>query len=345
LKSFIFETLIIILNRSGKPLSLLADFASRLHEKTSALYSTRSLEPVQYPSKSEKLSDVRAVIFDVYGTLVNYWKPGIEDTDKRSNFFKEAFRKVADQFGFTPFLVEMDPEADPEKTLYDLYHGLIALSHEKAIKEEVQFPEVKIEDVWGLILLMLKRRGYDPKEFLPDDSSELARYCAFCYNFYSLGRGFYPQVIDALSALKKSNIELGILSNAQFYTPLDLTLFVREQSRGALEDYNELFNSDLTFYSYEYGVAKPNVLLFRKLYDVLYEYHILPEQTVFVGNDLVLDIEPAAKVGMRTALFVGDSTSAYFHDQYGKIIPDITFSAWEELPHKLSFFSEGSGQE
>jgi putative hydrolase of the HAD superfamily len=325
--------------------SLLAEFASQLQQKTPTTCGIRSLESVQYPSKSEKLSDVRAVIFDVYGTLINYWRLGIENTEIRSGIFKEAFRKVADRFGFTPFLVEMDPEADPEKTLYDLYHGLIALGHEKSVKEDVEFPEVKIEDVWGLILLMLKRRGYDPKEFLPESPSDLARYCAFCYNFYSLGRGLYPNAVETLSALKKSNIALGILSNAQFYTPMDLTLFVREQSRGVYDDYNELFNPDLTFYSYEYGVAKPNVLLFRKLYEALYEYHILPEQTVFAGNDLVLDIEPAAKAGMRTALFIGDKSSAYFHDKYGKIIPDIVFSSWEELPHKLSFFSEGTVQQ
>lgn len=325
-------------------MSLLAEFASRLQEKTPPANEKRSLEPVSYPSKNEKLFDVRAVIFDVYGTLVNYWRPGIENTEMRAVFFKEAFRKVADRFGFKPFLLEMDPEADPEKTLYDLYHGLIALSHEKSVKDDVEFPEVKIEDVWGLILLMFKRRGYDPKEFLPENPSDLARYCAFCYNFYSLGRGLYPNVVDTLATLKKTNIVLGILSNAQFYTPMDLTLFVREQSGGVLDDYNELFNPDLTFYSYEYGVAKPNVLLFRKLYETLYEYHILPEQTVFAGNDLVLDIEPAAKAGMRTALFTGDKSSAYFHDKHGSVIPDITYSSWEELPRKLSFFSEGTVQ-
>lgn len=326
-------------------MSLLAEFASRLQEETPSVAETRSLEPVEYPSKSEKLTDVRAVIFDVYGTLVNYWRHGIDDPAKRPNLFKQAFRKVADRFGFTPFVMEMDPGADPDKTLYDLYHGLIALSHEKSVKENIEFPEVKIEEVWGLIILMLKRRGYDANKFLPEDHAQLARYCAFCYNFYSLGRGLYPNVVDTLSTLKKNNIELGILSNAQFYTPMDLTLFVREQSRGVYEDYNVLFNPDLTFYSYEYGVAKPNVLLFRKLYEALYEYHILPEQTVFVGNDLVLDIEPAAKAGMRTALFAGDRSSAYFHDKSGEVIPDITFTNWEELPLKLSFFSERTVQE
>jgi putative hydrolase of the HAD superfamily len=325
--------------------SLLAEFAGRLHEKTSTSPVLRSIESVEYPSKKDKLFDVRAVIFDTYGTLVNYWRPGIDDKEKRPDLLKGAFRKVADRFGFTPYLVEMDPESDPEKTLFDLYHGLISLGREKSLKNGIEFPEVKIEEIWNLIILMLKRRGYDPGQELPENPGDLARYCAFCYNFHSLGRGLYPNVVDALSELKKNNIVLGILSNAQFYTPIDLTLFIRDQSRGAYDDYNELFDTDLTFFSYEYGVTKPHTLLFRTLYDALYEYQILPGQTVFAGNDLALDIEPAAKAGMRTAFFTGDSSSAYFHGKDGAIIPDITFSSWEELPQKLSFYSEGTAQQ
>ena len=122
--------------------------------------------------------------------------------------------------------------------------------------------------------------------------------------------------------------------------PIDLTLFCRDQSSNRIDDYLELFHTDLTFYSYEYGFAKPNPLLFRKLYDALYEFQILPSQTVFVGNDLVNDIKPAADAGMLTAFFTGDDQTAFVHDQDGMIVPDISFSSWEELPEKLSFYEK-----
>jgi len=317
----------------------LAEYARELHETSARTYK-RPLEPADGASRTEKLKDIRAVVFDVYGTLINYWRPGLEDKEQREHFLKAACREVADRFGFTGFLVEMNPEEDPEKTLYDLYHGCIALCHGNARKKGEDFPEAKIEGVWGLILMMLKRRGYDPEQAVPGQAGDLARYLAYTYNFFSLGRELYPGVVDALAALKKNNIALGIVSNAQFYTPIDLTLLVRDQSRGAYDDFNEIFDPDLTFFSYEYNVAKPHGL-FRQLYDALYEYQILPRQTVFAGNDLVIDIAPAQQAGMKTAHFIGDKRSAFFHGRKENILPDISFASWDDLPFKLSFYSEG----
>lgn len=320
-------------------MSDLAEYAKQLQEKESVIF-VRQLEPVDYPSHCEKLTDIRAIICDVYGTLVNYWRPGFETKESRAQKIEESFKKISDRFGMTPFLAELNPAERPEKTLSDFYNGLIALNHEKAAKKGVAFPEVKIEDIWSLIILILKRRGYNPSHYLHCSESEFSRYLAFTYNFLSLGRQLYPGIVTTLERLKASNIVIGIVSNAQFYTPIDLTLFIREQSEQQIDDFSELFESDLTFFSYEYGVAKPNQLMFRKLFDALYEYHILPSQTVFVGNDLRVDIQPAIEAGMRTALFTGDKESLYTHDLGDSVVPDITFQNWEELPSKISFYSE-----
>ncbi|HON09851.1 MAG TPA: HAD family hydrolase [Chitinispirillaceae bacterium] len=320
-------------------MSRFAEFARELHENEKHIFP-RKLEPVSYPSKSEKLGDIRAVICDVYGTLINYWKPGFETSESRTNSLLKAFRIIADRFGITEILIEINPQENPEKTLSDFYHGLIALNHEKARKAGKEFPEVKIEEVWSVILLILKRRGYDPSAFNPVEGEDFSRVLAFTYNFYSLGRQLYPGVVDALEQLKKQNMVLGIVSNAQFYTPMDLTLLIRDQSNGKYDDFNELFDPDLTFFSYEYGVAKPNQLLYRRLFDSLYEFQILPEQTVIVGNDLSIDIEPSAGVGMRTAFFTGDKESAFMHDLDQKVIPDLCFQSWDSLPQLLSFFSK-----
>jgi putative hydrolase of the HAD superfamily len=322
-------------------LSHLAEFARTLHENHSHAYD-RELVPARCAARGESLHDIRAVIFDVYGTLVNYWRPGLHEIEERPHFLQEACREVADRFSFTEYLIEMDPEAAPEKTLYDLYCGLLALSHEKAAKKGALHHEVKIEAIWNLIVLMLKRRGYDPEVTGISIEEDFGRYIGFAYNFFSLGRGLYPGVVGALEKLKQNGMTLGIVSNAQFYTPIDLTLFIRDQTGGRIDDANELFDPDLCFYSYEYNTAKPDLLLFQKLYDALYEYQILPSQTVYVGNDLLIDIAPAQKAGMKTAFFSGDAQSSYLHGKENEIIPDITFTAWEELPHKLSFYAQGT---
>ncbi len=320
-------------------MSDIAEFARNLHVKEAKKYK-RDLVPISYPSKCEKIGDIRAVVCDVYGTLLNYWKPGFQNALSRSQSLLSAFKTVAERFGMTEALVSMNEAELPEKTLSDFYHGLLALKHEKMAQKGVLYPEVKIEEIWNIIIMLLKRKGYKPEEFIDASEKDMPRYLAFCYNFYSLGRDLYDGVVDALSRLKENNIVLGVLSNAQFYTPIDLTLLVREQSNGKYDDFNELFDPDLTFFSYEYGVAKPNQVLFRRLFDALYEFQILPSQTVLIGNDLLLDIEPAVEAGMKTAFFTGDIDGAFVHDLSGKVIPDISFQDWNQLPYMISFYAQ-----
>jgi putative hydrolase of the HAD superfamily len=319
--------------------SVVADFARKVHENAT-LPQERSFEPLDYPSRAEVLVDIRAMVFDVYGTLFNYWKPEFASEDTKQKSLLAAFEKTISFFGMERYLAEMNPQEAPEKTLSDLYHGLIALRHKLSLDKKIEFPEVKIEEVWNMIVLMLKRRGYVPDAAIAKDASDFARCVAFYYNFRSFRRGLYPGVAAALKTLSDNNILLGIVSNAQFYTAMDLTLFLRDQTKGDIDDLSKLFDPDLLFFSYEYGVSKPNPLLFRKLFDALYEFQILPSQVLFVGNDLVSDIKPAGEAGMKTGFFVGDKESAFVHDSAGTVVPDIAFRTWDELPRRVTFHSK-----
>jgi putative hydrolase of the HAD superfamily len=319
--------------------SIVAEFARALHEREGAR-TPGALEPYPLAGAGTKLYDVKAAVIDVYGTLINYWRPEFAEDERKKAHLLEVFGATAERFGMTPFLEKINPADPPAKTLRDFYHGLIALNHEKALGKGVAYPEVKIERIWMIIILMLRRHGYDPAAPGLGEEADVARCMAFFYNFHSLGRALYPGVVDALVELRKNNIRLGIVSNAQFYTPIDLTLLMRDQSGDRIDDYLELFDTDLVFYSYEYGYSKPNQLLFRKLFDALYELHILPQQTVFIGNDLRIDIEPARDAGMLTAFFSGDRHAAFVHDLEGAVTPDIAFTAWRELPRLLSFYEE-----
>ncbi len=320
-------------------MSDLAEFARKIHESGGAA-EERRLEPVDYPSKETRLYDVRAIICDVYGTLIDYWKEDFSVPERKEAAFMRVFKCVAERFRMTDTLIAANPNEAPEKTLHDFYHGIVALYHERAAEKGVLFPHIAVEKIWETVILLLMRRGYAPPLSEGENERDFSRKAAWFYNFFVLGRRLYPGVVDTVVGLKKNNITAGILSNAQFYTPIDLTLMIRDQSKGKFDDFTELFEPDLTFFSYEYNAAKADRLLFRRLYDTLYEYHILPRQTVFIGNDLSTEIAPAQEAGMKTALFTGDSQCTYLHNCSGKVVPDITFSSWPQLLNKLSFHSE-----
>ena len=322
-------------------MSLVAEFAQKLQTQEQGGSKSTS-EAGYYEGRIDILRGAEAAVFDIYGTLVDYWSSRFADSDEKQKYLLTVFRKTADYFGFTETLQKIDPDKSPEETLSNFYHGLILMKHEELQSRGKNFPEVQIEQIWNVILSILGNNGYIFDTDTYQSNEEGAKCIAYYYNFFALDRGFFEGVVDALIALKKSGIKLGIVSNAQFYTPIDLSLFVREQSE-QLVDYLELFDADLCFFSYDYSVAKPNPLLFTKLLDALKELEILPENTVFVGNDLVQDIAAAQELGMKTALFTGNEGSLFLHDKSGEVTPDIVFSSFNELPQKLQFHSGKAG--
>ena len=96
---------------------------------------------------------------------------------------------------------------------------------------------------------------------------------------------------------------MGIISNAQFYTPLLFEWFLNA-------NLTELgFTPELVLLSYCYGQAKPSGLLFQRAVEQLKEMGIHKRSVLYLGNDMLNDIYPAHTVGFQTALFAGDARS------------------------------------
>ena len=96
---------------------------------------------------------------------------------------------------------------------------------------------------------------------------------------------------------------MGIISNAQFYTPYLFKWFLDS----SLDDLG--FHPDLIFFSYKYGYAKPSSFMFTAAADTLKVMGVPEHSVLYVGNDMLNDIYPAKTVGFKTALFAGDARS------------------------------------
>jgi putative hydrolase of the HAD superfamily len=99
------------------------------------------------------------------------------------------------------------------------------------------------------------------------------------------------------------------------------------------------FDPDLCAWSFQLLEAKPSVNLFRGVVERLqHSYNIAPEEALYVGNDMLNDIWPAAQLGLKTALFAGDQRSLRLRENDPRcsgLEPDIIIT-------KLLQFSECS---
>lgn len=177
-------------------------------------------------------------------------------------------------------------------------HAAIARHHATA---RFPFPEIDLCAIWREILDLPP--GHDLQLLL--EATEAARHPVQPM----------PGAAEFVQRLSRTGISLGLLSNAQANTLPSL---------GGLAD---LFAPELCLLSYRHGIAKPSPQLFQMLADRLVGHGIEPHETLFIGNDPLQDIQPAAAAGFQTALFLGHPDSL----RQGECAPDIRFHAWEEL--------------
>jgi putative hydrolase of the HAD superfamily len=120
-----------------------------------------------------------------------------------------------------------------------------------------------------------------------------------------------PGALETIQKLHAHGFKLGIVSNAQFYTPLILEALFG-QSIEALG-----FEKELCVWSYKELRAKPDIRLFQGLETDF-------NKTLYVGNDMLNDIWTATQAGCRTVLFAGDNRSLRRREQDSrckKLIP------------------------
>jgi putative hydrolase of the HAD superfamily len=112
-----------------------------------------------------------------------------------------------------------------------------------------------------------------------------------------------PGLDETLRTLQHRGLKMGIISNAQFFTPLLFEWFLGAPPAPLG------FDDDLTLYSYQCGEAKPSQSLFDICASRLRDLGFPPESVVYIGNDMLNDIVPAANAGWQTALFACDRRS------------------------------------
>ncbi|MDR2739603.1 MAG: HAD hydrolase-like protein, partial [Treponema sp.] len=129
--------------------------------------------------------------------------------------------------------------------------------------------------------------------------------------------------------LRNRSIRLGLISNAQFFTPLLFEAFFGAPSE-ALG-----FDPGLRIYSFERGEAKPSPNLFTPAARRLESLGLKPENALYVGNDMLNDVFAAAQAGFKTALFAGDRRSLRLREgdcRVGGIMPDRVIRNLKDIP-------------
>lgn len=222
--------------------------------------------------------DIRCILFDIYGTLLISGSGDI-GTEEKAQLPAAQIKDLLQRY-------EIDI---PPLQINGNLERAISQRHAQAKRRGIDFPEVQIEAIWKEIL------GF----------SDLQRGKRFALEWELCTNPVYPMPHAArlLRAIKESGRITGIISNAQFYTPLILERLLGDDLKGLG------FARDLIFFSYHLGYAKPSARLFEQASKATALRRLPPDSVLYIGNDMLKDIAPAKRAGFQSVLFAGDKRS------------------------------------
>jgi len=275
--------------------------------------------PTDTEAQLDKLPAVKAVLFDVYGTLFvsgsgDVGTAAATDTAEAMTQALEAAHYKGD--------LEKAGELGKDRLRAEVLEW-----HEASRAAGIEFPEVDIAKIWKKVVGRLRKEG-----ILKPPRLDIEPIRKLALKYECLVNPVWPmqECLETIQVLRERGLVLGIVSNAQFYTPLLFSAFFEQ----TLEDIG--FDPDCCIWSYRELKAKPSADLFPKAEKYLKKNHgIKLSETVYVGNDMLNDIYCASRAGCKTVLFAGDRRSLRLRETDERCIdlkPDAVITSLGQLP-------------
>jgi FMN phosphatase YigB (HAD superfamily) len=263
--------------------------------------------PVQ-PAKAKpflvRMPQVRAVTWNIYGTLLNVFGGKLLFEHPQKFVMDIALDKTVQEFKMWASMTRKPGQ--PAEYMGEMYRRVIG-DLKMAPSPKEKYPEILSERIWDAIVKKLQQKDYkyDPVFYGPHD--EYCRKIAYFFHASLQGSGCYEGAVQALELVHYADLKQGLLADAQCFTCLQLQRGLAQQRGGV--PFAQLFDHSIQALSCEVGGHKPSERLFKHCLKHLQAQGITPAQTLHVGSRLELDLVPAKKLGMRTALFAGDKES------------------------------------
>lgn len=235
----------------------------------------------------------RAIIFDVYGTLLEVGPPPVDADARWDKLFREWLHG-------TPPMDRLDFLMATSK--------VIARCHEASLAQGIAWPEVSWPAVVVQVLPAITHLSRKERDEL------LFRQMQTMHTTHLM-----PGAAEALRHFKAQHALLGLASNAQPYTLHELQEALAPHGLGM-----DLFERDLSFWSFEYGFSKPSPHVQQILSTRLASHGIAPTETLMVGECQDNDLNPAQAFGWQTWQIVPTATA-----------PEPAAGTWQHLVAKM----------
>ncbi len=282
----------------------LREYAAWLTERKLLWPAAPPTEPAKATPYTAPLSGIKAVSWNVYGTLLTIADGQLLLQHPQAIRMQVAMEKTIHEFNMWSSMTRRPGQ--PWEYFLPKYND--AVESAKLVGcPKGDFPEVNSAQIWAKLLELLSRKDYQYDEGRYGDWDEFAEKVAFFFQLCLQGCQAAPGALKCLTDVAGAGFQQGLLAEAQPYTLAQLLHGLERQDR--LPPLAKLFAPGCLIQTFEQGVRKPSVSLFRVCREKFGELDIEPEEVLYVSSRVADDLALAKQQGFRTALFAGDKLS------------------------------------
>jgi FMN phosphatase YigB (HAD superfamily) len=263
--------------------------------------------PLRHPRARphlERLPKVRAVTWNVYGTLLAIAGGELYFEHPEQFVMEVALDKTIQEFKMWGAMSRKPGQ--PADYLRQIYSNLLADQRSLPSAKE-RFPEIMADRLWEAFIKKLLQKEYQFDAGFYGSLNEFSRKVAYFFHASLQGTACYPGAAAALRSVKEAGMAQGIIANTQFFTWLQLQRGLTRQDADARLD--DLIDPELRAGSHEVRARQPSERLFKHALNALANQGIAAEEVLHIGSRIGWDVVPARRLGMKTGLFAGDKAS------------------------------------
>ena len=284
----------------------LQEYADWLEDRTDLLWPTPpKLEPAKATPYLKPLSGIRAVTWNIYGTLLRISDGELLLEVPQPLRMQIALEKTIEEFKMWGSM-HRKPGA-PWEAMHQQFVRFVEERRMAGTRQKGDVPEVHLAEIWRKLIEQLQQKEYQYDEAFYGDLDALSEKVAYFFHSGLQGVEAAPNALAALSHVATADIQQALLADAQPFTIPQLLRVLRRQ--GSLPVGGALFAADCSALSFHEGVRKPSPSLYAACLQRFEQHGIEPHEILHISNRLPDDLAVAKRAGMRTALYAGDKLS------------------------------------
>lgn len=283
----------------------LDEYAQWLSERDLRWPAAPKFEPIPAAPFLKPLPGIKAVAWDVYGTLLRISDGELLFIHPQAMRMEIALDKTIKEFNMWQSMSRKPGK--PWEYMLQLYTNAYDDLRLAGSGRKGDLTEIDAARVWFKILEKLDKNDYQYDVGQYGDLDDLSQKIAYFYHSCLQGTEAAAGAAATVHALGEAGVKQGLIADGQCFTPTQMLRAF--QVDGTLPEPAGWISPGLSTLSFLEGVRKPSKSLYIAAAQRFRDAGFDPDQVLFVASRLREDLVVAKSVGFRTALFAGEKLS------------------------------------